>query len=130
MSIPDYQSLMLPVLIASEGGEVRIRDVVERLANELKLTPDERAELLLSGKQGLFANRVHWAKTYLAKGGLVEATQRGSIDAVVLPKIGKDPLQALQPSPTSQASACSRDASQDTQSARELLNRPLNIGNC
>jgi restriction system protein len=78
MSIPDYQSLMLPVLTASEGGEVRIRDVVERLATELKLTPEERAELLPSGKQGLFANRVHWAKTYLAKGGLVEATQRGS----------------------------------------------------
>ncbi len=91
MSIPDYQSLMLPVLIASEGGEVRIRDVVERLATELKLTPDERAELLPSGKQGLFANRVHWAKTYLVKAKLVEATQRGSF---IITRRGREVIKA------------------------------------
>ncbi len=41
------------------------------------LTPDERAELLPSGKQSRFANRVNWAKAYLAKAGLVENTRRG-----------------------------------------------------
>jgi restriction system protein len=50
---------------------------VDRLADQLGLTPDERAELLPSGKQGVFHNRVHWAKTYLAKAGLLENTQRG-----------------------------------------------------
>ena len=60
MPIPDYQSLMLPVLSASLDGEIRIGDVVERLAEKLSLTPEERSQLLPSGKQTVFANRVHW----------------------------------------------------------------------
>jgi restriction endonuclease Mrr len=76
MSIPDYQSLMLPVLSASLDGEIRIGDLVERLAEKLALTPEERAELLPSGKQTPFSNRVHWAKTYLSKAGLLESTRR------------------------------------------------------
>lgn len=78
MAIPDYQTLMLPVLKSSNSGEVRIRDVVEKLKGEFELTPEEAAELLPSGNQTIFSNRVHWAKTYLAKAGLVEATKRGS----------------------------------------------------
>lgn len=75
--IPDYQSLMRPVLVCAAAGETRIGDAVEHLANKLGLTPDERAELLPSGKQSRFANRVNWAKAYLAKAGLVENTRRG-----------------------------------------------------
>ncbi|WP_166141657.1 restriction endonuclease [Methylosinus sp. RM1] len=77
MAIPDYQSLMLPVLSAASLGEARIGDVVERVAESLALTAEERAQLLPSGRQTLFANRVHWAKTYLNKAGLVEITRRG-----------------------------------------------------
>lgn len=77
MSLPDYQSLMLPVLRAASNCEVRIGDVVEILADDLNLTPDDRHRLLPSGKQSLFANRVHWAKTYLNKAGLIEITRRG-----------------------------------------------------
>ncbi|HQT77812.1 MAG: restriction endonuclease [Rhodospirillales bacterium 20-64-7] len=77
MSVPDYQSLMLPVLLLATDGETRIGDAVERLAQQLGLTPDERARLLPSGKQTLFGNRVHWAKTYLTKAGLLETTRRG-----------------------------------------------------
>ena len=51
MQIPDFQSLMLPVLQASANGEVRFADVVECLAEQLGLTPEARAELLPSGKQ-------------------------------------------------------------------------------
>lgn len=76
-TIPDYQSLMLPVLRAAEGGEARIGEIVQRLADDLNLSGEARAILLASGRQTLFANRVHWAKTYLAKAGLVEATRRG-----------------------------------------------------
>jgi restriction system protein len=75
--IPDYQSLMLPVLRAAEHGEVRIGDVIEKLASVLGLGEAARNALLASGRQTIFANRVHWAKTYLAKAGLVEATRRG-----------------------------------------------------
>ena len=76
--IPDYQTLMRPVLeCAASGGEVKIRDVVELVAKKLGLTAEERAAILPSGKQTRFANRVNWAKSYLKQGGLVEITGRG-----------------------------------------------------
>lgn len=75
--IPDYQSLMRPVLACAAAGETRIGDTVDKLADQLTLTPEERAQLLPSGKQTMFANRVHWAKAYLIKAGLAEATRRG-----------------------------------------------------
>jgi restriction system protein len=77
MTIPDYQSLMLPVLRLSAMDEVKISDAVERLAEEFHLTEEELGELLPSGRQTTFSNRVHWAKTYLKQAGLVEATRRG-----------------------------------------------------
>lgn len=76
-TVPDYQSLMLPVLRAAAAGEQRIGAVVQRLGEELGLSEAARAALLASGRQTIFANRVHWAKTYLAKAGLVEGTKRG-----------------------------------------------------
>lgn len=75
--IPDYQSLMLPVLRAAKQAEVRIGDVIVNLASDLGLSEAVRNALLASGRQTIFANRVHWAKTYLAKAGLVETTRRG-----------------------------------------------------
>jgi restriction system protein len=68
---------MLPVLRQAASGEVRIGDVVDRLAKELELSPEDAAEILPSGKQTRFANRTHWAKSYLGKAGLVELTGRG-----------------------------------------------------
>src|SRR5260370_21202633 len=77
LAIPDYQSLMLPVLkLAGDGNEHRMFDVVETLANQLKLTEAEREELLPKGKQPTFNNRVHWAKTYLVQAKLLVATRR------------------------------------------------------
>lgn len=75
-SIPDFQSLMLPVLEDAAQGEVRIGETVERLADRFRLSSEQRAELLPSKRQTTFANRVHWAKTYLGKAGLVEFTRR------------------------------------------------------
>ena len=76
MAVPDYQSLMLPVLESAVVGEVRIGDVVTRLADELKLSETDRSEMLPSGRQTTFANRVHWAKTYLKQAGLIDSTRR------------------------------------------------------
>src|SRR5674476_1219779 len=68
---------MLPVLkLASDGGEHRMSDVVDTLATQLNLTEAEREELLPSGKQPVFNNRVHWAKTYLAQAKLLVSTRR------------------------------------------------------
>ena len=68
---------MLPVLVCFSTGENGIGSVVEQLADDLCLTLEERSELLPSGKQAIFSNRVHWAKSYLSKAGLLEATRRG-----------------------------------------------------
>ena len=76
--IPDYQSVMLPLLkYAGDKEEHHIRNAIERLADEFKLTEEERKELLPSGLQAIFNNRVGWANTYLKKAGLLESTRRG-----------------------------------------------------
>ena len=68
---------MLPVLkLAGDGSEHRMSDVVDTLASQLKLTEAEREELLPSGKQPVFNNRVHWAKQYLVQAKLLVATRR------------------------------------------------------
>jgi restriction system protein len=78
MPIPDYQTLMLPVLCAvADGQEYRFRNVVETLAAEYELTDEERNILLPSGTAPLFDNRVGWARTYLKQAGVVESRKRG-----------------------------------------------------
>ena len=72
MPIPDYQTLMLPLLrLAGDGGEHRFRDAVEYLAAQFGLTDAERGELLPSGTAPIFDNRVGWARTYLKQAGLI-----------------------------------------------------------
>jgi restriction system protein len=69
---------MLPLLrLASDGREHRFRDAVEQLATEFQLSDDERAQLLPSGSQAIFANRVGWARTYLKQAGLLRSSKRG-----------------------------------------------------
>ncbi len=80
MAIPDFQSLMLPALQESAAGEVRISDVVAVLARKLSLSAGELSELLPSGKQTIFANRVNWAKSYLGKAGLINLTKRANFE--------------------------------------------------
>src|SRR3954467_2587955 len=67
---------MLPVLKVAADGEIRISDAVERLIVVFGLSTEERSHLLPSGRQTTFANRVHWAKSYLGKAGLVDLTRR------------------------------------------------------
>ncbi len=68
---------MRPVLEAASHGEVSVATTVAKIADELRLTESERVDLLPSGRQSIFANRVHWAKTYLKQAGLIESTKRG-----------------------------------------------------
>ena len=63
---------MLPLMrLAGDKAEHSLRETIETLANEFKLTEQERRELLPSGKQEVFVNRVGWARTYLKRAGLV-----------------------------------------------------------
>lgn len=78
MAVPDFQAIMLPLLRSTADGEDHtFADAVARLESEFGLTPDERAELLPSGRYPRFRQRVGWAKTYLSKAGLLDSTKRG-----------------------------------------------------
>lgn len=78
MAIPEFQALMLPMLrFAADGTEHSMHDVRLALADQLKLTTEEQSELLPSGQQPRFSNRVAWAKVYLERAGLLRKTRRG-----------------------------------------------------
>jgi restriction system protein len=66
VTIPDYQTVMLPLLrLAADEREHFVREAVEELAREFKLSEEERKKLLPSGGQATFDNRVGWARTYM-----------------------------------------------------------------
>ncbi len=80
MPIPDYESLMRPLLeiaATAKGEEVRLTAATDQLAKVFNLTSKERTELLPSGGTFKFSSRVSWARTYLQKAGLLEAPKRG-----------------------------------------------------
>lgn len=77
MAIPDFQTLMLPVLKAlKDGQEHPFRNIVELLALEFNLTQDELSQMLPSRRAPTFYNRVAWAKFYLKKAKLVSQVKR------------------------------------------------------
>lgn len=77
MPIPDFQTLMRPLLeLHSDKNEHLNRDLVDALAQQFKLTEEERREMLPSGRAKLFDNRVGWAKTYIANAGLIQSPKR------------------------------------------------------
>lgn len=78
MAIPDYQTIMLPLLqLCGDEKEHDIHNAVEKLANIFHLTGEEKNELLPSGQQTVFLNRVAWARTYLKHAGLISSPRRG-----------------------------------------------------
>lgn len=78
MSVPDYQTIMLPLLrLTADGQEHTLVQAAEALADEFKLTEAERKEMLSGSGQLKIYNRVGWSRTYMAKAGLLEAVGRG-----------------------------------------------------
>jgi len=81
--IPDFQTLMRPVLVAIEGDEPKsrkqIRDIV---ASALNVSDEDRQVMLPSGKQAMFINRVAWAITHMAQAGLLDRPERGRLPPV------------------------------------------------
>ncbi|MBC2770528.1 restriction endonuclease [Pusillimonas minor] len=78
MSIPDFQTLMRPLLALHQDGHEHInRDLVSALADQFGLTEDDRRQMLPSGRARMFDNRVGWAKTYISNAGLIRAPRRG-----------------------------------------------------
>ena len=94
MAIPDFQTAMLPLLsLVSDKQVWKVRDAVEKLATHFELTPEERSALLPSGGALVFSNRVAWARTYMAKAGLLIAPNRGHLQITGrgLELLGKKP---------------------------------------
>jgi restriction system protein len=93
MTIPSYQTLMLPLLRLADKGEVALQDAVETLAQEFQLTSEEAAQRLPGGQRVIY-NRTGWAKTELVKACLIEQPKRGSFR---ITQRGKDLLAVSPP---------------------------------
>jgi len=91
MAVPDFQTLMLPVLKLAAQGETRVAECAVKIAGEFHLTDADIAELLPSGKQTRLKNRLNWAKSYLGQAGLIETTKRGYFRAT---QVGREALQS------------------------------------
>jgi len=80
MPIPDFQSVMRPVLATVQNGApLPLNELRERVADQFQLTEDERKEHLPSGHQTVINNRVGWARTYLNKAGLLTIPAKGMV---------------------------------------------------
>jgi restriction system protein len=94
MTIPDFQSLMLPALrFAGDGKEHSQGELKDAMAHQFNLNDAERNELLPSGRQARFTNRVAWSTVYLKKAGLLESTGRGKY------RITKQGMDVLKKNP-------------------------------
>lgn len=94
MPIPDYQTLMRPLLARLADGNIHpLSDLLKELITEFRLTPEEVKEKLPSGRQTVISNRIGWAKTYLDKAGLLETPKRAHY------KITERGLKALEECP-------------------------------
>lgn len=95
MSVPDFQSWFLPLLNAvSDGITHRMSDLYDFLADQQGLSAEDRAELLPSGKQFTYRNRIAWARTYLQKAGLLEAPGKGTVR---ITEVGRQVLASPPP---------------------------------
>ena len=93
--IPDYQTLMLPLLEQlSDQKEHELQELIKTLSDKFNLTDEERNELLPSGNQEVINNRVGWARTYLKKANLLTSPRRATF------KITEQGIQVLNKKPT------------------------------
>jgi len=95
MTIPDYQTIMLPLLkLTEDKKEHSIREAIDSISDLFKLSEEQTKEVLPSGRSYIIDNRVGWARTYLKKAGLLEDTRRSHF------RITEEGLKTLATSPT------------------------------
>jgi restriction system protein len=88
MAIPDYQTIMLPLLkLVKKHGDITLSKAITIIADQFNLTELERRQVLSSGKQAVISSRVSWANTYLKKAGLLFSPQRGILSLTEQGKI-------------------------------------------
>lgn len=81
MAVPDFQTLMLPMLEVLSDRELRrvVPDITDRLAARFRLSQVDVEQMLPSGAMSTFVNRTHWAATYMTKAGLLQRPKRGHV---------------------------------------------------
>lgn len=90
MSVPKYHELYAPFLRGLQDGQVHnMKEMKDIVAEEMGLTYEDRTDMLPSGKQAVFDNRIGWTRTYLKKAGLIESPERAQF------KITEEGLKAL-----------------------------------
>jgi len=95
MPIPDYQSLMLPILkFMGDEKEHTLSEIIERIYKTSNVSEEEKRQLLPSGQEPILRNRTRWARMYLERAGLIESPRRASS------RITKRGLEVLQQNPT------------------------------
>lgn len=95
MFIPDYQSIMLPLLkFVGDEKEHSMSEATDHIINIFNLSEEARKEILPSGQQYIINNRVSWARTYLKKSGLIEQPKKSLL------KITDQGLKVLQNNPS------------------------------
>ena len=95
MPIPDYQTLMLPLLkLTRNSQEIKLKDTVDTIAEQFNLSEQDKMELLPSGNNRVIYSRIGWASTYLKKSNLLEAPKRGYV------KITQRGIDVLKQNPT------------------------------
>src|SRR5437867_3282308 len=95
MPLPDYQTLMLPLLrLTRDGKPLAVRDAIHKLAQEFGLTDEQRNSDRIRSGQPRFDNRVWWARKYIGAALLVEPAGRGTI------RITQRGLDVLKENPT------------------------------
>lgn len=78
MAVPDFQSFFKPLLdLASDGKEHSMQEARDFIGKAMKLSESETKELLPSGIQSKFDNRVAWAKSYFVQAKVLESPRRG-----------------------------------------------------
>jgi restriction system protein len=92
--IPGFQKFMLPLLkFAGDKKEHSTNEALEFLASQFNITEEQKSEMLPSGNQKIFSNRVFWAKSYLKMSGLIDNTKRAHF------KISARGLETLKENP-------------------------------
>lgn len=95
MAIPDYESIMLPLLRFLSDRKVRsLRESIEAMGEHFNLSEEDRAHRLPSGVKRTFDDRVSWASTYMKKAGLLASPRRGNYE------IAQRGLEALKSAPS------------------------------
>lgn len=89
--IPDFQTLMRPVLESCQQGSVSTKSVTRELADRFDLTELEFRQLSPSGQQTIFSNRVNWAKSYLKQAGLLWYPERAHFE---ITEVGREALSS------------------------------------